>query len=103
MKYIIIPTLNDYSHLSSEKAEMLNSSFVRCFDHALPPLSQESLPDAEVNFLEVPIDLLCTEEKGLHLHWMLPKHVDHQQKCLKRLQPALHLQLRNYSVSPCGG
>ena len=63
-----IPTLNDdnspaVSHSSSEKDDMLNSFFARCFNHALPPLSLESLPHIEVGVSEIPTDLFCTEEE----------------------------------------
>ena len=65
-----VPTLKDDSsetpkvaHSNSEKADMLNSFFARCFNHALPPLSLESLPVAKITDSELLLDLLCTEEE----------------------------------------
>ena len=62
-----IPTPKDDSSSmvatsSSDKANMLNSFFVRCFNHVLPPLSPESHPNTEIIDSELLHDLLCTEE-----------------------------------------
>ena len=67
-KELSIPTLNDDSsavgaHTSSEKADMLNRFFAKCFNHALPPLSLECLPHAEINDSDLQMDLLCTAEE----------------------------------------
>ena len=66
---------------------MLDSFFALCFNHALSPLSPESLPHAEVGFLEIPTDLLYTEEEVcsylLALHATKACGSDYQQKCLK--------------------
>ena len=69
-KELSIPTLKDdnspmVAFTGSDKANMLNSFFSRCFNHALPPLSPESLPPADSEILdpELQSDLLCTEEE----------------------------------------
>ena len=51
-KESFIPTLRDdnsptVASTSTDKANMLNSFFSRCFNHALPPLSPEFLHPAD--------------------------------------------------------
>ena len=63
-----IPTLKDDSSSmitisSSDKANMLNSSFARCFNHALLPLSPESHSNIKIIDSELLHDLLCIEEE----------------------------------------
>ena len=65
-----IPTLRDdnsptVASTSTDKANMLNNFFSRCFNHALPPLSPEFLhpTDTEAVDPELLSDLLCSEDE----------------------------------------
>ena len=105
-----IPTLKDDSSSmvaisSSDKANMLNSFFARCFNHALPPLSPESHPNIKIIDSELLHDLLCTEEEVCQylsaLDTTTAKLVvlmGYQQNCLRRQQSVLHLPLVSTSL-----
>ena len=60
---LVVKIKINVANTSSEKADMLNHFFTRCFNHALPPLSLESLPSAKSVDSEPSTDLLCTEEE----------------------------------------
>ncbi|MCG8625785.1 MAG: hypothetical protein MJE68_27770, partial [Proteobacteria bacterium] len=50
---------------STDKANMLNNFFSRCFNHALPPLSPEFLHPADTEAVDPELlsDLLCSEDE----------------------------------------
>ena len=82
--------------LSSDKAKfnmLINSFFVRCFNHALPPLSPESHPNMIQNFY---MTYYARRRKFVNIYQpsIPPKLVvlmGYQQKCLRRQQSVLQL------------
>ena len=68
-------TILPWQHLytSSDKTNMLNILFSRCFNFAVPPVSPELFPTVDLDMAnpELLSEVLCTEEEicdHLYLH-----------------------------------